>query len=158
MFEDCFLIVLITALQETDDKIKGLEAGADEFLNRPVDTPEIQARVKSLISLKRYREQLHEHMQSKKVFSALSDQLELTKEKRLLIVEDDAVAARLILNFLKEKPYNIELFTEGVDVIKRDERGDVDLILLDIMLPGMDGFEICQHLREISQIQNIQIL
>lgn len=151
-------IILVTALQETDDKIKGLESGADEFLNRPVDTPEIQARVKSLISLKRYREQLHEHMQSKQVFSTLSEQLEPTKEKILLLVEDDEIAVRLILNFLKDKPYKIELFTEGRDVITRVARGDVDLILLDIMLPGMDGFEICQSLRENSRIQNVQIV
>ena len=151
-------IILITALQETEDKIKGLESGADEFLNRPVDTSELQARVKSLISLKQYGELLQEHMQSKKVFSTLSEQHEPMEEKTLLLVEDDEVAARLILNFFKDTPYHIELLVDGADVLNRVEKGNVDLILLDIMLPGIDGFEVCHHLKETSQIQNIPIV
>jgi two-component system cell cycle response regulator len=151
-------IILVTALQGTADKIKGLESGADEFLNRPVDTPELLARIKSLISLKQYREQLQSRLQSEKIFSTVPEQTEAPKEKTLLLVEDDDVAVKLILNYLKDKPYNIELATDGVDAIHRIEKGDIDLILLDILLPGMDGFEVCQHLKETAQIQNIQIV
>jgi putative two-component system response regulator len=51
-------VVLVTAMQEIDAKIKGLEVGADDFLTRPVNPPELQARVRSLLRLKRYTNDL----------------------------------------------------------------------------------------------------
>ncbi len=151
-------IILVTALHGADDKTRGLELGADEFLNRPVDTAELQARVNSLLSLKRYEEQLQSRIQSEKMFSTIPEQKETTKEKTLLLVEDDDVSANLILNFLKGQPYKIESFTDGTLVVDRAKKGDIDLILLDILLPGMDGFEVCQHLKGMAQTQNIQIV
>ena len=51
-------IVLVTAFGESEYELKGLEAGADEFLNKPVNRTELLTRVKSLIRLRQYREQL----------------------------------------------------------------------------------------------------
>jgi two-component system cell cycle response regulator len=151
-------IILITASHGTEDKRKGLEAGADEFLNSPVDTSELRARIKSLLSLKQYREQLQVRTQSEKLSSTVAEQHESTQEKTLLLVEDDEVSIKLILNYLAGKPYKIEPFTDGIHAINRAKKGDVDLILLDLLLPGMDGFEVCQHLKGRIQTQNIQIV
>lgn len=51
-------VVLVTSLQDTRDKIRGLEAGADDFLTKPVNLPELRARVRSLLRLKRYTDDL----------------------------------------------------------------------------------------------------
>ena len=51
-------VVLITSLSETEDRIRGLEAGADDFLSKPVDSSELLARVRSLLSLKGYTDEL----------------------------------------------------------------------------------------------------
>jgi putative two-component system response regulator len=51
-------IVMLTALSEVDDKVKGLESGADDFLNKPVDRRELQARVRSLVKIKRLHDEL----------------------------------------------------------------------------------------------------
>jgi len=51
-------IVLITALQETTDRIRGLDAGADDFISKPVNPHELRARVRSLIRIKRYTDDL----------------------------------------------------------------------------------------------------
>src|SRR6266851_3471481 len=51
-------IVLVTALKDSGDKIAGLEAGADDFLSKPVNPAELQARVRSLVRLKRYTDDL----------------------------------------------------------------------------------------------------
>jgi len=151
-------IILITALQDTEEKITGLESGADEFLNRPVDTAELQARVKSLIALKQYGEQLRLRIQSEQMFPTVTAPLQYQKEKTLLLVEDDEVAARLILSYLKDQPYHVEFLTDGVNAVRRIEQGQIDLILLDILLSGMDGFEICQHLKEMAHVQSIPIV
>ena len=151
-------IILITALQDTEEKITGLESGADEFLNRPVDTAELQARVKSLIALKQYGEQLRLRIQSEQMFPTVTAPLQYQKEKTLLLVEDDEVAARLILSYLKDQPYHVEFLTDGVTAVRRIEQGPIDLILLDILLSGMDGFEICQHLKEMAHVQSIPIV
>ena len=151
-------IILITALYETCDKVKGLESGADEFLNKPVDTAEIQARVKSLLSLKQYGEQLQARLQSERLLSKVSDQPESQKEKVLILAEDDQIASKLIMHYLEGSSYHIESFTNGMDTLTRAQQGDVDLILLDVLLPDMDGFEICQRLKEMPQTRNIQIV
>src|SRR4051812_25729330 len=51
-------ILLLTALSEVDDKVMGLEVGADDFLNKPVDQQELVARVRSLVKIKRLHDEL----------------------------------------------------------------------------------------------------
>jgi len=53
-------IVMVTALTEKTEKIKGIEAGADDFLNKPVDINELMVRVKSLLRIKSYHDSLLE--------------------------------------------------------------------------------------------------
>ena len=66
-------VVMVTALKEKEDKIKALEAGADDFLSKPVDIYELGARVKSLIRVKQYYDSLMEERENLLVFrSALN--------------------------------------------------------------------------------------
>jgi putative two-component system response regulator len=51
-------VVLVTALKDTSDRVRGIEAGADDFLSKPVDPLELSARVRSLLRLKRYTDEL----------------------------------------------------------------------------------------------------
>src|SRR5512135_685157 len=51
-------VIMLTALSEVGDKVRGLEAGADDFLNKPVRREELLARVRSLVRIKRLREEL----------------------------------------------------------------------------------------------------
>jgi response regulator RpfG family c-di-GMP phosphodiesterase len=53
-------IVMVTALSDVESRVKALEAGADDFLTKPVDKAELQARVKSLVTLKRYNDKIYE--------------------------------------------------------------------------------------------------
>jgi two-component system cell cycle response regulator len=151
-------IILITAWQGIDDKHKGLEAGADEFLNSPIDPAELQVRIQSLLALKQYREQLQTRLQSEQLVSAVSEPPQSPQAKTILLVEDDDVAVKLLLSYLKATPYQVEVFTDGMYAIDRAKQGDVDLILLDVLLPGIDGFEVCQHLKGLVQTQHIPIV
>ena len=155
-------VILITALDGTDNKIKGLEAGADEFLNKPINRTELLARIKSLLKLKKYQDQLKTHTDSRNVFAPA-----IGKEKTLqgtidlpsvLLVEDDTKHCRLIQCYLHGEPYQIKFATNGKEAISRAQQEKIDLILLDILLPGMNGFEVCRLLKEREQSQHIQVI
>ena len=75
--------------------------------------------------------------------------------KKVLIVEDDILAAELERDYLEASDYEVELCGDGDEGYKKAESGDYDLLLLDIMLPGMSGFEIC---RRIRRKQNVPII
>lgn len=155
-------VILVTALDGTDNKIKGLEAGADEFLNKPVSKTELIARVNSLLRLKQYQDQLKTHMQSKNHFTT-PDQSQRSIEEEInlpsiLIVEDDVKDAKLILNYLHGEAYIIKQVKDGEEAISRARQEKIDLILLDILLPGMDGFETCRRLKAMDQTKDIQIV
>lgn len=66
----------------------------------------------------------------------------------VLLVEDDESAARFLKQALREAGYAVELAPDGLTALSRGRGGGFDLILLDVMLPGLDGFEVCRRLRE----------
>jgi signal transduction histidine kinase len=68
-------IVMVTALNESSDRVQALEAGADDFLNKPVDNLEVVARVKSLVRIKRQRDALEDAYQELRRAESLRDNL-----------------------------------------------------------------------------------
>jgi DNA-binding response OmpR family regulator len=77
---------------------------------------------------------------------------------RILVVEDEeAIAQGLVLN-LERKGWRVDLATDGRRALEMAEPGGYDLILLDVRLPEVDGFEVCQHLRQHSDFTPILIL
>jgi two-component system cell cycle response regulator len=155
-------VILITAMEGNEAKIKGLEAGADEFLNKPVNKTELLVRVTSLLKLKLYKEQLTAHVNSKQSFSLpagnrkyLQTNIDLPS---VLLVEDNEKESKLIQYYLHGEPYQIKLAANGNEVISITQQEKIDLILLDIILPGMDGFEICRQLKENDKTTSVQVV
>lgn len=68
--------------------------------------------------------------------------------KRILIIEDDPAIRLALETGLSEENYDIYTASEGIDGYKQAKNPSIDLILLDIMLPGKDGMEICSSLRK----------
>ena len=66
---------------------------------------------------------------------------------RILIVEDEPSIALALEDDLRREGYEVEVADEGVTATERAMTREFDLVLLDVMLPGRDGFEICRHLR-----------
>ena len=76
----------------------------------------------------------------------------------LLVVDDNQDNLKVVSNFLKEKNYKIALATDGAGALKILETNRIDLILLDIMMPGMDGFEVCKRLKENPETKDIPVI
>ena len=66
---------------------------------------------------------------------------------RILLVEDEPSAARMMAKGLREQTYAVDIAQDGEGALYQANVNDYDLIILDIMLPGKDGFEVCRELR-----------
>ncbi|MCM3747365.1 response regulator transcription factor [Paenibacillus pasadenensis] len=69
---------------------------------------------------------------------------------RILVVDDEERIRRLLKMYLEKEGYHIEEAEDGEQALKLASGYDFDLILLDVMLPGMDGIEVCSRLRQIK--------
>ena len=73
-------------------------------------------------------------------------------EKRILIVEDEKNIAKVLAYNLKKEGYDIDIAYDGEEGLGKALSEEFDLILLDIMLPKMNGFEVCERIRRTSQV------
>ena len=67
---------------------------------------------------------------------------------RILIIEDETSIAELEKDYLELSGFEVELEEQGDVGLERALNEDFDLLILDLMLPGMDGFEICRRFRQ----------
>jgi DNA-binding response OmpR family regulator len=78
--------------------------------------------------------------------------------KKILIIEDDPATQRLVDYSLKQEGYQIITASNGLEGIRKALGESPDLVILDVMLPGMDGFEICYRLKSEPTTANLPIL
>jgi pilus assembly protein CpaF len=68
-------------------------------------------------------------------------------ETRILVVDDRPRTAKALAGFLETEGYQVAVAQEGAEALERVEEGDLDLVLLDVMMPGLDGFEACRRIK-----------
>lgn len=81
----------------------------------------------------------------------------MNDSKRILIVEDEEKLARLAADYLHNSGYVTEILSQGDVVVQWVRQQSPDLILLDLMLPGKDGMEICREIRDFSRVPIIMV-
>ena len=77
--------------------------------------------------------------------------------KKILIVEDDTAIAEIERDFLEISGFETVIVGTGPEGLEQASSGGYDLVLLDLMLPGMDGFEICRRLRETIDVPILMV-
>ena len=77
--------------------------------------------------------------------------------QRILVVEDDFDIQELLQNFLQETGYEVDIAGDGVEALSIFIDGKYDLILLDIMLPKIDGYGVCELIRKQSDVPIIML-
>ncbi len=80
-----------------------------------------------------------------------------SKDNRILIVEDEPKLASLLNDYMSSSGYSTEIISNGLKVVPAVKDNIPSMILLDIMLPGKDGMEICREIRTFSDIPIIMI-
>ncbi|HRD66637.1 MAG TPA: response regulator [Candidatus Competibacter sp.] len=160
-------IILVTALDGQENKQKAKEAGADEFLTKPVNRIELITRIKSMLQLKQCQEQLDIHKivgeklaVPQRVFFSESQNSnnKQTGHQTVLLVEDDYQQAKLIKLLVADEPYNLIVASTGEEAIRLGQKIKIDLILLDLMLPDMNGCYVCEHYKNNQTTRNVQIV
>jgi two-component system alkaline phosphatase synthesis response regulator PhoP len=78
--------------------------------------------------------------------------------KKILIVEDDPSFSRAINHIIQMEGYDVITASNGIAGLRMAKEEKPDLLILDVMLPGVDGFEICHQLRQNPQTANLPII
>ena len=77
---------------------------------------------------------------------------------RVLVVDDEKLIVKGIRFSLEQDGYEVDCAYDGDEAIERAKEREYDVVLLDVMLPGHDGFEVCQTIREFSEMPIIMLL
>lgn len=80
------------------------------------------------------------------------------KKPLILIVDDNSVSIRMLVHVLKKKEYDISIARNGCQALDILEDIHPDLILLDIMMPDLDGFKVCRTLKDNPRTREIPII
>ena len=81
----------------------------------------------------------------------------MSSGKKVLVVDDDAKTVELVKLYLKRDGYKVLTASDGIEALQLAREGHPDLIVLDLMLPGLDGLEVCRTLREESDVPIIML-
>ena len=78
-------------------------------------------------------------------------------KKRILIVEDELEIAELEKDYLELSGFEVDIEGDGTKGLKKAQETDYNLLVLDLMLPGTDGFEICKQIRQVKDIPILMV-
>jgi two-component system cell cycle response regulator len=155
-------VVMVTALDQQADRLAGLNAGADDFLTKPVQDVALFARVRSLSRLKQMTDELRRrHAQGAEmgvVSPALLDDLG-SEERRILVVTDEEVIDGLE-GGVAELPATVrfEYQSDGRVALDRMRDDAPDVILLDLAMESYDPLRLCSAVRSFEGSRLVPIL
>ena len=130
-------ILMLTVADSQQAELVGLESGADDYLEKSVDGDILKVRVRAL--LRRRSERM----------PGLSARA--NRRTRILVVEDSPTFQAFLLHELGEEGYQVEAASSGEEALERCADSDFDAILVDLVLPGLQGIELCRYLEARRQ-------
>ncbi|MCD6311854.1 MAG: response regulator [Elusimicrobia bacterium] len=77
---------------------------------------------------------------------------------KILVVDDDTRIQMVIRIMLKKKGYEVKCASSGIEAFEAIPAFSPDLIMLDVMMPGMDGYEVCRKLKSLESTKNIPVI
>ena len=154
-------VVMVTALDQPADRVAGLEAGADDFLTKPIDEMALIARVRSLMRLKSVRDELRARALLSKDMG-MGDPLALAAAEsglngRILIIEDRAGVSERMFKSLSAF-HRVEVEVAAENAVFHAAEHQYDLAIVSLNLTGHDGLRICAQLRSLERTRDMSLL
>lgn len=150
-------IVLVTALNEREDRLRGLGAGADDFLTKPVNDLHLLSRVRALTKYKMVADELRKREASGKRMGAvdLAASGRASEPARILVVDENERQARRICRYLEglHRPIShSEASQLGIS------GSMVDLLIVSLANEKLDGLKLCAYFRSLESTRDLPIL
>ncbi|MBY0296614.1 MAG: PleD family two-component system response regulator [Methylobacterium sp.] len=154
-------VVMVTALDQPSDRLRGLDAGADDFLTKPIDDTALFARVRSLVRLKAMTDELRTRAMASRDFG-FGDPLaaaaaETGQNARLLVVDDRRASSERMAGALGQY-HCVEVETDPQRALVRATEGHVDVAVVSLDLDGFDGLRLCSQLRSLDRTRGIPVV
>jgi two-component system, cell cycle response regulator len=150
-------VVMVTALDQPADRLRGLECGADDFLTKPVDELALIARVRSLTRLKIMLDELRARASTSANLGLTSQEPNDGARGRVLLVEDRASSAERIVANLRDF-HDVDVETHAQDALFHAAEGNYELVLVSLNLADFDALRLCSQLRSLERTRAIPIL
>ena len=154
-------VVMVTALNSVEDRVNGLQAGADDFLTKPIDDAALMARVKSLVRIKTLIDELRLRDRTGAEMGVLGkEDNSFTKDvsgSRILLVDDDQVQSKRILDGLASQ-FSVDHVTKIDDTITVAMQGAFDLIIVSTQLNEVDGLRLAMHMKTRDELRHIPLI
>jgi two-component system cell cycle response regulator len=155
-------VVMVTALSDVSDRVRGLEAGADDFLTKPVNDVALFARVRSLVRLKMMMDEwrLRESTSGQlgMLVSNESVQNQSAEHARVLIVEDSAIDLDKMRDTLARDQDRVSAAVTCAQALETALGEDFELIVVSLTLMREDGLRLCSQLRSHERTRQVPIL
>jgi two-component system, cell cycle response regulator len=154
-------VIMVTALDQPSDRLKGLDAGADDFLTKPLDDTALFARVRSLARLKAMTDELRGRALASRDLG-ISDPLAAAvtdpgENASVLIVDDRQSSYERIKGAL-EKVHSVSVEPDAHKALVRAAEGAFEIVIVSLDLKGFDGLRLCTQLRSLERTRNSAVL
>jgi two-component system cell cycle response regulator len=154
-------VVMVTALDQPSDRVRGLEAGADDFLTKPVTDIALISRVRSLARLKMVTDELRMRAVTSKEIGLQSPEREAVLDTgrggHVLIVDDRPSSYERIVTTLSAE-HTVDVEPNPNEALFRSAEGNYDLVLVSLNLQEFDGLRLCSQIRSLERTRNLPIL
>jgi two-component system cell cycle response regulator len=154
-------VVMVTALDQSSDRVAGLDAGADDFLTKPVSDVALIARVRSLTRLKMMTDELRMRAVTSREIGIQNPELEAVTETgrggRILVVDDRKPSFERIVTML-EDDNQVDVQSDPSGALFRAAEGNYELLIVSLGLENFDGLRLCSQLRSLERTRSLPIL
>ncbi|KQP50262.1 response regulator PleD [Methylobacterium sp. Leaf399] len=154
-------IVMVTALDQPSDRLRGLDAGADDFLTKPIDDTALFTRVRSLVRLKAVTDELRSRALASRAMG-MGDAIALAtaetgQDAQILLVDDRPRSSeRLAAALAQQHTVTVEPDPHRAMVLAAEGAFEVALVSLD--LAGFDGLRLCSQLRSLDRTRTMPVI
>lgn len=154
-------VVMVTALDQPSDRVRGLKAGADDFLTKPVNDLQLMSRVKSLLRLKALSDELRIRAETARSFGMMSTASDgdfaLDEPGQVVLVDSRATSQERVLKALRPVA-EVVAISDPQSALFHIAENSVDLVIVNSNLDDYDPLRLCSQLRSLERTRFIPVL